>query len=178
MIELKDISSDIDLEKFNIDLLQKSFPKEEYRDLNVLKQYIQNKSIFYPKTILLDKKPIGIFHYWQLEEYFYIEHFAISSEHRNKGLGEACLSHIQQTILNNKTIVLEVEIPNSKIAIRRINFYKRLGFHLMDFEYYQPPYKKDYNQIEMKLMINKQIDKIHILNKIRNLMYLNIYNTH
>lgn len=178
MLELKDISSDINLEKFNIDLLQESFPKEEYRDLNILKQYIKNKTIFYPKTIIQDNKPIGIFHYWQLEEYIYIEHFAISSKHRNNGIGEKCLSHLQQTIFRNKIIVLEVETPTSDIAIRRINFYKRQGFHLMNFKYYQPPYRKAYDRIEMKLMLNKETDNIHILNKIKDLMYLNIYNVH
>ena len=38
-----------------------------------------------------------------------------------------------------KPIILEVERPVSQDAVRRIDFYESLGFHLNVFDYIQPP---------------------------------------
>jgi hypothetical protein len=66
-------------------------------------------------------------------------------------------------------VVLEVELPNTEVAIKRIQFYERLGFSLLSNDYFQPPYEKKALPIPLLLMSNDKLfasNNFHFLKKV------------
>ena len=49
-------------------------------------------------------------------------------------------------------MVLEVELPETEMAQRRIGFYQRLGFILNEFPYWQPSMQEGQPSIPLKIM--------------------------
>ena len=79
---------------------------------------------------------IGLFSLFEFEDFRFLEHFAILPEYRNRGLGTRALS-----LLTDRPVILEAELPTTPIATRRIGFYRRCGFSVNPIEYAQPPYR-------------------------------------
>ena len=131
-------------------ILVQSFPKNEYRDLDQLKEYINSNALFNCNIIIDNDKPIGIINYWTFKHFCYVEHFAIDSTKRNQGYGRKVLEILKKKI--EKPIVLEVETPDTEIAIRRISFYERAGLKLYEQPYSQPPYRKEDDLLPMRIM--------------------------
>jgi len=151
MIQLKRITTEsIQLYDYMEKLLMASFPPEEYRDLDILREYANNHPKFYCNIILNHTTPIGLLTYWDLEDFYYIEHFAIDPNQRNGGYGRKLLDYLVEFL--EKPIVLEVEHPTEEMAQRRINFYKRQGYILWEKEYIQPPYRPGFPELPMFLM--------------------------
>lgn len=90
----------------------------------------------------------GLLTAWAFDGFTYIEHFAIFPEMRGSGIGSLALSELPDPV------ILEVEPPEeSSDARRRIGFYERNGFHLLDVDYIQPPYSPGLNPVRLKLML-------------------------
>ena len=53
---------------------------------------------------------------------------------------------------NDKSILLEVELPNSTINQRRIKFYERIGFKFNQQYYEIPPLKEGQTSLQLLLM--------------------------
>lgn len=99
---------------------------------------------------------VGFIIYWEFSEFVYVEYFAISEELRGRGLGKKSFREFAER--QAKPIVIEVELPESDLACRRIGFYQRLGFTLQDVEYIQPPYHPDLPDLPLNLMTYGKID--------------------
>ena len=140
---------DTELYAYMEQLLQVSFPEQEYRPLNELREITDKQSNFHNNIILQQTKPVGLVTYWDFNSFRYIEHLAIDPAQRNGGLGKQVLEYLCPKLT---PIILEVELPEDEMSIRRINFYKRQGFTLWDANYAQPPYKAGGESIPMKLM--------------------------
>ena len=80
----------------------------------------------------------------------YIDHFATSKKQRNKGIGKLILNKFIDS--DDKPIILEVELPTSKINERRIIFYERIGFKLNKHHYEIPPQVKGQLPLELLIM--------------------------
>jgi len=173
MIYFKEAKTDSKEYKYNIDILTKSFPNDEYRDLKELEYYNNKKDNFTCNIIIIDKNPIGIIHYWNFEDFIYIEHFAIEIKYRNKKMGTKVLQKFIQEV--KKDIVLEVELPKDKISQKRIEFYNRLGFNFHYNKYIQPSYKSDSQSLEMKLMTYGNINMPKKFSKIVKTLYKEVY---
>lgn len=106
------------------------------------------RGVFTPDNTLA-----AIVSYWHFDRFIYIEHLATSPEMRGNGLGAGALRLLGQ-IDPDKPVVLEVEPPadDNPLAARRIGFYRRNGFFLLDHEYIQPPYAPGLPSVELKLM--------------------------
>ncbi|MFR9166980.1 MAG: GNAT family N-acetyltransferase [Dysgonomonas sp.] len=134
-----------------------SFPIEEQRPIERFINLIETEDNFY--TFLLEENSvkIGFLTFWQFDDFIFAEHFAIDSGARNGGYGKKTIeSFFGKTSL---PIVLEVELPTTDIAKRRIQFYERQGFkgwHNMPYQ--QPPYTSQYKPIPMMLMTYRDID--------------------
>jgi len=155
-------------------LLINSFPEDEYRDLQELRDYTDNSPIFFWNIIYADKKPVGLVSYWNLDSFYYIEHFAIDPAQRNGGFGKKLLEKLSNKL--DGSIVLEVETPTEEMAERRIAFYKRQGFALWEKEYMQPPYKKGENGLPMFLMVKGNLDMEKDFDRIKQSIYRHVYN--
>ena len=147
-------------------LMAKSFSANELRSKSEQKALLKNpKYRIYGVTE--DSVNIKAFvSVYDLGEFAFIEHFAVSPKYRNLGLGSLLLTKLKSTL--KCRICLEVELPDNELAKRRIGFYERNGFVLLDNEYFQPSYGL-VPGLELKLMssgnlaldISEVIDIIH-----------------
>lgn len=153
-----------------------SFPKDERRDFSFIYELIEKEKNSF--LIIIDEqnnnKPIGIISLWDFSYFAYIEHFAIDKSLQNKGYGSKVLDIIKEKVC--KPIIIEVEPSNNLDAIRRISFYKRKGFTIVDEEYIQPPYSPEKNAISMKLMItDNDFHQQFQIKEIISILHHNVY---
>ncbi|MBV7532297.1 N-acetyltransferase [Chitinophaga sp. sic0106] len=96
-----------------------------------------------------DEQYAGFIFYWSLPHFAFVEHFAIDPNARGGGAGTAVMEQMAAAL---PAIVLEVEPPDTEQAIRRINFYERLGYRTFPDYYEQPPYHPGYAPLQLQLM--------------------------
>ena len=161
-------------ELYNI--MEYSFPKDERRDRDEQRNIAENPA-FRALTAEENGAVIGFMTFWVISDCIYIEHFAISRERRGKGLGAEMIKRFCERFCGRR-IVLEAEPPAlGEIAARRVEFYRRLGFFLNDFPYQQPPYRKDGQPVELKIMSFSEPLSEEQFSEITQLLYANVYNT-
>lgn len=174
MIKLQPIStSDLTHYKFMEELLVASFPPEEYRQLEDLREFTDRTGNFHNHIIFDDDLPIGFLTYWEFNRFYYIEHFATNPALRNGGYGKRTLEYLCQSLQH--PIVLEAERPVEDMAQRRINFYQRQGFTLWEKDYYQPPYKPGDDFLPMYLMVHGNLDPDKDYEEIKQTLYTQVY---
>jgi ribosomal protein S18 acetylase RimI-like enzyme len=133
------------------EIYQRSFPPDEKRAESEQRKLLSNKQY---KLLRFYNRPhtqvIGFLALWEMEEFTFLEHFAIREEYRGKGLGGRFLTEFQSQC--DKDLILEVELPNTPIAKRRVEFYERAGFCYNHYPYLQPPYDENGHAVELSLM--------------------------
>jgi len=130
-------------------IYESSFPSDERRTLDLQKELIENKQYNF-FMVLKDKILVAIITDWNFKDFLFVEHLSVEKDLRGKGIGTELLKEYLSK--NKQKIVLEVERPETNIAIKRIKFYEKIGFKLNDFDYIQPPYGKDKNPVPLFLM--------------------------
>lgn len=159
MIDLKRITSvDDPLFQSMYNLCVISFPQNERRSWAALEYVLSYDKHFHANAILLDGKFVGLFNYWLLDRFCFVEHVAVVAAHRGQGIGTRVFDWLKKN--NNLPVLLEVELPTNKVAIRRIEFYEKLGYMVVDKPYAQPPYDVDGFLVPMQLMTNE----LHFVN--------------
>ena len=148
---------------FYYSLLEKDFCFEERRwkedELTALKNKNFKPYFIYDKNI-----HIGYFCCWEFEDFIFWEHFAILEEYRNKGFGTVFLKQFLDGL--TKPLVFEIEQPIDEQSKRRKKFYERLNLIFNDYEYYQPSYHKNGNEIPMifvsypKALTKREFDRV------------------
>lgn len=140
------------------------FPKEEQRNWKKVENtYKKGIEKFY--KIVLEDMIIGFFMLEKINDKypFYLDYFAIFEKFQNKGYGsEAIHILLDKNIINDGLIAeIEKEDINNPLTIRRLNFYKKLGFNKYESEYllYNALYVPILN-IKMKKLNKTEIDKI------------------
>ena len=146
MIEFKEISADNLC--FAKNVFETSFPIEERPPFDIILNS-RDKTVFHFNIVYIDGNPVGIFSYWTFDKFSYVEHFAVAEKYRNNGMGQMIMKHFLSGITQ---VVLEVEMPATAMAQRRIDFYKRLGFDTNPHNYIQPSYHNDGNSLPMIIM--------------------------
>ena len=146
-----------------------SFPKDERRNREQFSCLFSNKKVKV-FSVLNDLKYIGYLIAWELTEFVFIEHFEIFSEFRSQKFGTEV---IKKLFRDYSKIILEAEPSNlDDDARRRIDFYKRNGFQIVDESYLQPPYSKDKKPVPLWLLANYQPKKLeHIREEIYDVVY-------
>ncbi|PIE84284.1 MAG: GNAT family acetyltransferase [Bacteroidia bacterium] len=126
-----------------------AFPEEERRPLRAQARAARREeALFY--RIVREGQTVGMFTAWELPRVVYGEHFAVGPRVRAKGLGTKVLRTIMQA--TGKPLFGEVEPPVDELTTRRLNFYLREGFHVLDREYYQPPYTPELPPVRLLLL--------------------------
>lgn len=131
-------------------IMDEAFPNNEMRTYKAQKKLLDNEK--YNIYVKKDKYGSieGFLAYWNLGNCTFFEHLAVSKKLRGKGIGRQI---ILENIKNVKNpVFLEVELPNTNISQRRINFYKRLGFNLNEFYYEQPALRKNESFQQLLIM--------------------------
>ena len=157
-------------------LMRESFPSVERRSYEDQKKLLCKDS--YNIIVGKDEKEniIAIMAVWEFNRFNFIEHFAVDSKMRGNGMGTSILKNYLNKC--DKPIFLEVELPENDNSIRRIEFYKRLGFHLNNFEYLQPPLQKQHDFLRLKVMsYPRSVDNMEFTG-FRNMVYDKVYKNH
>ncbi|MDR1180416.1 MAG: GNAT family N-acetyltransferase [Bacteroidales bacterium] len=157
-----------------LQIYEEAFPVEEKRPIEKHIKLMQENSLFRFYAAMKGQKVIGMLVVWELSDFIYIDYLATSPNHRNKGYGKMIMEQLQQSSAG--LMVLEVEMPDCDLAKRRIEFYTRLGFNLLDFPYFMPKYNNPNEPYPMLLMsfpnkIDNDMCK-HVMTQI----HLNAYN--
>lgn len=142
----------INPDKLNFDLKQiyeASFPEDERREWTQLTELLNNTQ-FSLNEIYNQQKFIGFISIWNLNEFSFIEHFAIQDAEQKKGYGTQTMEHVLS--MNSKPVILEVEEPLTEKARKRMAFYERLNFTVNSGSYFQPAYSIGKSSIKMLLM--------------------------
>ena len=149
MIQLLSVTNP---DKLNFEFMQiyeSSFPEDERREWGQLLELFGNKQ-FNLYEIYIQEKFIGFISVWDLMEFSFIEHFAITDTEQGKGYGTQALNRVLS--MSSRPVILEVEEPFTETARKRISFYERLNFSLHTGSYFQPPYSIGKSSVKMQLM--------------------------
>lgn len=140
-----------------IDLYEKSFPEEERRASEELFGDARPEGlklyIIYEEE---HKQMLGFVSLWVMEGFRFVEHFALFAEMRNKGYGAEVLRWLQSQ--SKEPIVLECERPHEEMARRRLAFYERCGFGIIDSNYEQAPYSSGQPWVPMLLLACQSLE--------------------
>lgn len=173
-MELKQIhTSDAEYYSFTERLLTESFPMNEYRDLDVFREYTDTNPLFHNNVIFEKEKLLGFITYWDFPRFIYVEHFAIDKQIRGKGYGAFSIYLLKGMI--SKPLILEVELPINNMAVRRIKFYNRQGFKQWNNYYEQPPYRPTDSPYPMSLMAYGDLHNDADFNEVRSTIYKEVY---
>ncbi|MGO1369677.1 GNAT family N-acetyltransferase [Senegalia sp. (in: firmicutes)] len=154
------------------DIYNSSFPEDEKRNLNLQKEILKDPR-YKMKSLKDDEKVVGFITTWDMDDYLFVEHFAIDEKYRGKSYGKKFLKDLINK--TDKNVVLEVELPDTKIAKRRIGFYERLNFKLNNYDYMQPAYGKDKEPMPLMIMTYPEtIDKDEF-NEVKDNLYNIVY---
>ncbi|MGO1371989.1 MAG: GNAT family N-acetyltransferase [Senegalia sp. (in: firmicutes)] len=154
------------------DIYNSSFPEDEKRNLNLQKEILKDPR-YKMKSLKDDEKVVGFITTWDMDDYLFVEHFAIDEKYRGKSYGKKFLKDLINK--TDKNVVLEVELPDTKIAKRRIGFYERLNFKLNNYDYMQPAYAKDKEPMPLMIMTYPEtIDKDEF-NEVKDNLYNIVY---
>ncbi len=155
------------------DLMEKSFSYDEYRSYDEQKELLHNP-VYSIYVLYNEAQEIKAFiAVWEFEEFAFIEHFAVNPEHRNSGIGAYMLNELVEQL--GKTVCLEVELPETETASRRIGFYQRNNFYLNEYPYIQPSLSKGKKAIPLILMTScSKVDE-DAFNQIKDTLYKKVY---
>jgi len=154
-------------------LMEASFPENERRTYAGQKELLADQ--YYRLITETDNhnQIVAFLAAWEFPLFRFVEHIAVDPIMRGSGMGGKMMTKYMEE--SKKTILLEVEYPDTELAQRRIGFYERLGFHLNPFEYVQPPLQNGQDDLPLKLMSYPQplTDDEFIL--YRESLYKNVY---
>lgn len=136
-------------------LYESTFPVEERRHWHQFLQLLQEPAMQL-SIVMHEDEPVGFVIGWKLGHWYYVEHLAIDPEHRGKKFGEKVMQSIPDA--GHSHVILEVERVHDNDSQRRIGFYERLGYSIVNIDYIQPPYRKGEATLPMMLMSNPRIE--------------------
>lgn len=153
-------------------IMEQSFPKDEYRTKAKQKQLFNESAynIFGEKK---DGELLSFITVWTFNDFYYVEHFAVAPDYRNLGLGSKMLKEVKEKF--NGLLVLEVECPTDELTKRRVEFYKRNGYKLNEYDYVQPSMAKGRKEIPLKIMSNPIELSESLFEKIKDTLYIKVY---
>ncbi len=157
-------------------IMERSFSKDEYRTYEEQKQLLEDGRyhIYVMHQAAGSSGHVQAFlSVWQFEQFAYIEHFAAEPEVRGQGLGSRILQEAVQRFPGQ--ICLEVELPETDMAKRRIAFYERNGFYLNSYPYMQPSISKGKQELPLMVMTYGEGVSKERFAAIRNTLYQEVY---
>lgn len=91
---------------------------------------------------------VGILFHWKAGDFHYVEHLAISPRLRGQNMGSKALAAFAE----GQRVILEIDPPEDEISVRRLHFYRRLGFTENPQEYIHPSFRKPFHAHRLVLM--------------------------
>lgn len=129
--------------------MEKQFPPEEMKDFAKLNELLEKK--FYKLAeFSIKNEPAGYVFFLE-NEYLWIDYIAVFEKFHSQGFGSKILTSLFDEYSHLKGCFFEVEPENPENiqTIKRIKFYKRLGCHTLDFEYY---FQNEIKELKLDLL--------------------------
>lgn len=154
MVVLKRITSENE-EIFQklLALYTEAFPLDERRDIRQLEELLVTEPAMFFNAVECDGELAGLFVYWDFGTFYYLEHLAVFAEMRNKKIGQQILDWVNEHLKGIR--ILEVEPDETEIAARRIHYYQRNGYRILDKAYLQPSYRPGGEAFPLWIMGNE-----------------------
>lgn len=154
------------------EIMEKSFPVDERRPYEGQKALFErpNYEVYAREQ---DGETVGFIAAWRFDAFLYIEHFAVNPAFRNGGIGAAMLRELSES--ESLPLCLEVELPETEMACRRIKFYERNGFFYNDYPYVQPPISAGKNPVPLRVMTSGGHIAREAFEEIRKTLYTEVY---
>ena len=152
-------------------IMTESFPVAEYRPYAA-----QRSLLLHPAYHIYVKERDGICAFlavWELDGLDFVEHFAVDSTLRGKGIGSQMLAALRAR--RGVPVCLEVELPETEIAQRRIAFYQRAGFVCNPYPYEQPPMARGKASVPLMLMSTDRALTQAEFERVRATVYRTVY---
>lgn len=130
-------------------LLEEAFPVTELRQKEAQRALLAEEQ-YRLYGVRRDGSFGAVFAVWEIEDFLYIEHFAVAPEYRNGGYGGGLLDKLLAE--KARPVVLEVELPEDALTKRRIRFYERHGFVFNAYPYLQPPMRRGQGMLPLRFM--------------------------
>lgn len=131
-------------------LLEEAFPVTELREKENQRQLLREDAYRLYGVPHEESGYGAVFATWEIDDFLYIEHFAVKPEYRNSGYGGRLLEEL--LAWKARPLVLEVELPEDEMTRRRIGFYERHGLCYNAYPYLQPPMRKGQDFLPLRLM--------------------------
>lgn len=150
---------------------QKAFPPNERRSEEQLKSLLGQNDV---KILIIeiDEENIGYIIVWECLDFLFLEHFEIYPKFRNRRLGSQVLEKLSQ---DYRHLILESEPATlDETANKRMQFYLRNGFKIIDKNYIQPAYDSSKQSLNLWLLSNQNV--FNKEEKIKEI-YLKVYKT-
>ena len=161
--------TDIRLQKL-IPLYEEAFPKEERRNIDQLKRLISKKTEMHFNAIETVGVLAGLFIYWDMRDFYYLEHLAVFSPMRNLKIGQQVLDYIAEHLTGMR--LLEVEPTMDEMTTRRVNYYRRNGYEILDKTYMQPSYDENMEVGNLWIMGNQKSERLQVfIERIKQVAY-------
>lgn len=155
-------------------IMQQSFPKDEYRPYERQKALLNEEPYqIYVLTGDETDEVKGFITVWEYEKLAFVEHLAVNPKYRNGGLGSVILKEAADYL--GKMMCLEVELPDTEIAARRIGFYKRNGYYLNEYPYVQPALAEGQDSVPLLIMTTQKALSLDEFETIKELLYTKVY---
>lgn len=154
-------------------LMELSFPREEYRPREGQRALLADPA-YTVYVVHGDNGEIAaLATVWELGRFALLEHLAVAPSLRNGGMGGRILHALAERCQGR--LCLEVELPETDLARRRIGFYERNGFVFHDYPYEQPPLSADRAAVPLRIMTQGgKIDRA-TFEDIRSTIYRRVY---
>ncbi len=124
-----------------LDLYSESFPLFEQRTAEQQLRAFQSDA-YKLLVFTVGDSFLGFIAYWEFDDYCYVEHFAVNSTLRGKGIGSGLLKTFIRSI--SKTVLLEIDPITDPVSEVRLKFYKRCGFFENPYPHRHPAYRSEY----------------------------------
>lgn len=155
-------------------ILEESFPPTELREADGQKQLLLDPNYrLYGVKAEDDDAYRAVIGAWEIEEFLFIEHLAVSSAHRSGGFGGQVLDQFIEW--KGKLTILEVEVPEDEMSTRRVGFYQRHQFVYNDFPYMQPPLRKNQELLPLRIMSRPDTINQEAFERQKKLIYEIVY---
>lgn len=165
-------------------IMELSFPSYEHRGYCEQKKLLEDSK--YNIYAVYDQSPHdsrnnrntdikAIIAFFDFKEFIFIEHFAVNPAYRNSGLGSKVLNEFKS--LSKRQICLEVELPETINAKRRIAFYERNDFYLNYYNHFQPPLSKGFDPVPLYIMTSDHALKENEFRYVQKILFNYVYHS-
>ena len=153
-------------------LLEEAFPVTELRVKEEQRRLLQ-EACYRLYGVRKNGAFAAVFATWEIDDFLYIEHFAVKEVYRNSGYGGMLLDRLLEE--KGRPMVLEVEVPEDDMTRRRIGFYERHGLVYNEYPYLQPPLRKGQDLLPLRFMTKPAAIDEETYERYKNRIYRIVY---